>query len=113
MDKTIKCVDCGTEFEFTESEQDFYAEKGFSEPKRCSACRAAKKAARDGGSQGGYSGGSNRGGSNDDSGRAYSGGQREYFTATCSSCGNEARVPFRPSGSKPVYCSDCFRGQRG
>jgi CxxC-x17-CxxC domain-containing protein len=34
------------------------------------------------------------------------------FTATCSSCGNEAQVPFQPSGDKPVYCSTCFQ-QRG
>jgi CxxC-x17-CxxC domain-containing protein len=35
------------------------------------------------------------------------------FTATCSNCGNEARVPFRPTNGKPVYCSDCFRTMRG
>jgi len=35
------------------------------------------------------------------------------FSATCSSCGREAQVPFRPSGAKPVYCSDCFTSQRG
>jgi CxxC-x17-CxxC domain-containing protein len=30
--------------------------------------------------------------------------------AVCSDCGNNCEVPFRPSGSKPVFCSDCFRG---
>jgi CxxC-x17-CxxC domain-containing protein len=34
------------------------------------------------------------------------------FSATCSSCGREAQVPFRPSGTKPVYCSDCFTTRR-
>lgn len=44
-DKTLKCVDCGKEFTFTAGEQQFYAEKGFTnEPKRCPECRAAKKA---------------------------------------------------------------------
>ena len=44
-DKTIKCVDCGAEFTFTARDQAFYAEKGFNnEPKRCKACRDAKKA---------------------------------------------------------------------
>ncbi|MDF2734605.1 MAG: hypothetical protein K0S97_1228, partial [Chloroflexota bacterium] len=38
---------------------------------------------------------------------------REMFEATCSSCGKEAQVPFRPTSGKPVYCSDCFRSQRG
>ncbi len=98
-DKTLTCVDCGQPFTFTSSEQQFYADRQFSEPRRCSTCRAARKASR--GDQG--SGGS-RGG--------YSSGPREMFTATCSSCGREAQVPFRPSGSKPVYCSDCFSSQR-
>ena len=46
-DKTIKCVDCGTEFTFTARDQEFYAEKGFTnEPNRCKACRDKKKAER-------------------------------------------------------------------
>ena len=40
-------------------------------------------------------------------------GPREMFSATCSSCGREAQVPFRPTSGKPVYCSDCFRSMRG
>jgi len=35
------------------------------------------------------------------------------FSATCSNCGREAQVPFRPTSGKPVYCSDCFKSQRG
>lgn len=30
-------------------------------------------------------------------------------TATCSNCGKTCEVPFRPNGSKPVYCNDCFK----
>ena len=33
----------------------------------------------------------------------------EYFVAICTSCGNQAQVPFKPRMDKPVYCSDCFR----
>ena len=44
-DKTLTCKDCGAEFVFTVGEQEFYKEKGFdNEPKRCLACRRAKKA---------------------------------------------------------------------
>ena len=43
MDKTIKCQDCGKEFVFTEREQEFCIEKGFEPPKRCKACRDARK----------------------------------------------------------------------
>ncbi len=27
---------------------------------------------------------------------------------TCSSCGVNCEVPFKPTSSKPVYCNDCF-----
>lgn len=54
-DKTIVCKDCGTEFIFTEGEQEFYKEKGFeNEPQRCLDCRRARKAQRNNrGGQGG------------------------------------------------------------
>jgi DNA replicative helicase MCM subunit Mcm2 (Cdc46/Mcm family) len=45
QDKSITCRDCGHEFAFTASEQQFFAEKGFTnEPKRCPTCRRAKRA---------------------------------------------------------------------
>ncbi|HAM88421.1 MAG: hypothetical protein US83_C0004G0035 [Candidatus Falkowbacteria bacterium GW2011_GWC2_38_22] len=28
--------------------------------------------------------------------------------AVCSDCGRDCEVPFRPTGDKPVYCSNCF-----
>jgi len=33
--------------------------------------------------------------------------------ATCSTCGKDCQVPFRPTGDKPVYCRDCFNKQGG
>jgi CxxC-x17-CxxC domain-containing protein len=105
-DSTLTCRDCGQAFTFTAGEQDFYASRGFSEPSRCPDCRAARKAQRDSGSYSSYAGASSGGYSS--SGR----GEREMFSATCSSCGQEARVPFQPSSDKPVYCSSCFQ-QRG
>lgn len=35
--------------------------------------------------------------------------RKEMHEAVCDRCGRRCEVPFRPSGSKPVYCSDCFR----
>jgi len=88
QDKTLTCRDCSSEFTFGAGEQEFYAQKGFTnEPSRCLDCRAARKAQN------------NQGG-----GRP----QREMFEVTCSSCGNIAKVPFQPSGDKPVYCRDCY-----
>ena len=87
QDKTIACKDCGQEFTFTASEQEFFAEKGFTnEPQRCKPCRNARK-------------GNSR---NDRS-------ERTMFNAVCSECGNSCTVPFEPRGDRPIYCSDCFR----
>ncbi|MEG3007314.1 MAG: zinc-ribbon domain containing protein [Oscillospiraceae bacterium] len=86
-DKTLKCKDCGAEFIFTAGEQEFYAEKGFTnEPQRCKDCRNAHKASAR--------------------------GEKEMFTAICAECGKEARVPFKPNGEKPVFCSECFAKMR-
>lgn len=40
---TIKCIECGTMFEFTKREFEFFREKGFNLPKRCNSCLEAKK----------------------------------------------------------------------
>ena len=112
-DKTLTCRDCGTQFVFTAGEQEFYAQKGFTnEPTRCPSCRQARKAS--GGGRGSYSRDSYSSGGYDDGG-SYGGrssGPREMHTTTCASCGKEAQVPFVPRGDKPVYCSDCFQQQR-
>ncbi len=85
-DKTLVCKECGQEFTFTASEQEFFAEKGFTnEPKRCRNCRNERK-----------------GGSRE-------GAPRQMFDAVCAECGKECKVPFEPHDDRPVYCSDCFR----
>ena len=39
----------------------------------------------------------------------------EMTKVTCSTCKAECEVPFKPTSSKPVYCSDCFikKGNQG
>ncbi|MBX5491524.1 MAG: zinc-ribbon domain containing protein [Chloroflexi bacterium] len=101
-DKSLVCRDCGSTFTFTEGEQEFYAQKGFTnEPSRCPDCRAARKQGR---SQVAY-----------DSDRGYGYGRepRQMYEVPCSQCGQTARVPFQPRTDKPVYCSNCFEQQRG
>lgn len=63
-----------------------------------------------GGARGGFGGGrgGDRGGS-----RGGSFGPREMFTAKCDECGKSCELPFRPTGDKPVYCSDCFSAKGG
>src|SRR5437867_10877409 len=96
-DQHLKCVDCGEEFIFTVSEQQFYKDKGLTHaPTRCRRCREAKKSQRAGG-QGDFGGGSK---------------SRGLFTTTCSNCGVETQVPFQPTAGRAVYCRDCFQLQK-
>jgi CxxC-x17-CxxC domain-containing protein len=111
-DRSLTCADCGQEFIFTESEQSFYAERGFTEPRRCASCRAARKASRGDrdGSAGASSGYASSGYSRSGYGSGgYDRAPRQLFDITCASCGRPAQVPFQPSSGRPVYCADCFR----
>ena len=113
QDKTLTCRDCNNPFTFTAGEQEFFIEKGFTnEPGRCTECRTARKARTGGGSSPAYDSdrGYNSGGSYGGSG--YARAPREMFSATCSECGQTARVPFQPRNDKPVYCSNCFEQKR-
>ena len=104
-DKILSCVDCNQEFVFAATDQQFYAEKEFSEPRRCASCRAARKAARGESSGSGYGGGSSYGGGG---GSSYGGGQREMFTATCDGCGGDRggwEFGLRLASSGPGNCS--------
>ncbi len=38
---------------------------------------------------------------------------REMTKVTCSECGKETEVPFKPTGDRPVYCRECFAKQGG
>ena len=108
VDKPLVCRECSREFMFTAGEQEFFAQKGFTnEPGRCPECRSARK--------------SQCGGSSYDSDRSYGGrggydgytrAPREMFSAICSECGQTATVPFEPRTDKPVYCSSCFEQKR-
>ncbi len=99
QDKTLTCLDCGQSFTFSADDQQYHAEKGFSnEPKRCSSCRQSRRVGRDSGGFGGSSSG-------------YSSGRREMYPATCAQCGKQTQLPFEPRDGRPVYCSDCFSKQ--
>lgn len=42
-DKKIICKECGYEFTLTINDQEWYKEKGFTEPKRCKDCRRLRR----------------------------------------------------------------------
>lgn len=65
-----------------------------------------------GGSRGGFGGGRGGGFRGRDGGSGgFRGGDREMHDATCDKCKKPCQVPFRPSGGKPIYCSNCFRSE--
>ena len=33
------------------------------------------------------------------------------FKTVCAECGEPCEVPFKPSGDRPVYCSNCFKNR--
>ncbi|MBE0600974.1 MAG: zinc-ribbon domain containing protein [Firmicutes bacterium] len=103
-DKTLTCRDCGAPFTFTASEQEFFAEKGFTnEPTRCSSCRATR---RNGDTRNNR--GTDRNSNQYNSRGSQRNADRPMYDAVCDSCGVATKVPFMPRGDKPVYCRDCF-----
>lgn len=85
QDRTLTCRDCGDPFTFSAGEQAFFASKGLqNDPQRCFACRQQARRNRD------------------------LGAPREYHSAVCARCGQQAMVPFAPHTDRPVYCSSCF-----
>ena len=94
QDRTLKCIDCGTDFVFTAGEQLFFHDKQFrNEPKRCKSCKAkrvsvlatpASRPTR----------------------------TKVETNAVCSQCGKETTVPFRPTQGRPIFCRECFRERR-
>jgi len=58
--------------------------------------------------------GSDRDGGGNYRGRGFGnrdGGRPAMHKAICADCGNTCEVPFKPSGDKPVYCDNCFKGK--
>jgi len=89
-DKNLVCVECHQTFIWTAGEQLFYADKNFkNEPKRCKDCKAKRNARLNHPTR-----------------------ERVETTATCSQCGKETTVPFRPTQGRPVYCKECFQARK-
>ena len=88
QDRILSCVDCGAEFVWTAGEQQFFADKNFkNEPKRCKNCKNKRH------------------------GTTVSSNKAETVTS-CSQCGRETTVPFKPTQGRPVFCRECFLGRR-
>ena len=92
QDKSLRSVDCGAEFIWTAGEQLFFADKQFkNEPKRCKGCKAKRATRMTSGSVA---------------------RERVETHTTCSACGKETTVPFRPTQGRPVFCKECFQQRK-
>jgi len=97
VDRLLTCADCGGEFIFTAGEQLFFFDKQFkNDPKRCKPCKSRR------------AGATARAGA----GPAAAGISRTETRTTCSECGIETTVPFKPTQGRPVLCRACFQGKR-
>lgn len=88
QDKKLTCRDCGADFVFTASEQEFFDQKGLANvPRRCTECRLVMRAKR-------------------------AGKEPELFAVQCEACGVATKVTFKPTGRKPVLCLGCMHANK-
>jgi CxxC-x17-CxxC domain-containing protein len=108
----IECANCGTFFLLSQAERTFRREHGMSRPELCPECRSERRATRHAQSVANYE---QERSENRTSYRVkkLTVPANRMYNATCDQCGGPARVPFVPSGDRPVYCRDCFNARRG
>jgi CxxC-x17-CxxC domain-containing protein len=99
-DQVLSCGDCRMDFAFSAREQAFFAERGFSVPKRCQPCRVARREQRQSREQ-------------ERETPAVKSSERRRYDAICDECAIETTVPFDPANARgPVFCRDCHRDPR-
>jgi CxxC-x17-CxxC domain-containing protein len=89
------CTQCGEPFVFTDAERAFFEAKGLLPPKRCKACRAARKTQ-----------------SKPQARPSRPSSDRPLWPATCTGCGGQAAVPFEPRAGRDVFCGRCWSTRR-
>ena len=73
QDQDLNCRDCSKPFVWTAGEQEFYQQKGFTNPpSRCPDCRRARK--------------------------QQVRSNRQMYPVKCAKCGKDDQVPFEPKG---------------
>ena len=95
LDRVLNCSDCRSDFIFTAGEQLFFHEKQFkNDPKRCKNCKARRLTPQAGapGTE-----------------RPPAGAARTETRTSCSDCGVETTVPFKPTQGRPVLCRQCYQ----
>lgn len=83
VDRTLKCIECGSDFVFSAAEQGFFQDRNFrNDPRHCKQCKAKRKIGPK--------------------------CVRFETRVNCAECGGETVVPFKPTLGRPVFCRSCF-----
>jgi CxxC-x17-CxxC domain-containing protein len=114
QDKTIACVDCGAQFVFSGRDQAFYQERGYQTPRRCKGCRDKRKSSPHAtlGAHGNSSSAPSNGAWAKGPAANSPGDGGDQHKVSCSACGVETTVPFKPDPNRPVYCRACYLSRR-
>jgi len=79
-------------------------------PVRCKECFKKNRPQRSFGDRNNrFGGGNNRRFGNNN---RFNDRPKEMHKATCSDCGKQCEVPFKPTQGKPVRCKECFSASR-
>ncbi len=93
--RLLRCVYCSREFSFTETEQKYFGERGYEEPKRCPTCRGKTKQKEEEHQKNLHGNGNQK---------------TRYYRVSCFSCGAQTTIYYRPTPDRPALCSGCNQG---
>lgn len=105
--EVLVCADCGAHYEFPAEERRQFETRGFAPPKRCRACRAAKRRRAAERAAGAPAGGAPHPAGSPPREKPAA----PKHPATCSVCKEATEVPFMPDGVRPVFCLACLKQQ--
>lgn len=81
LDKVLECKNCGKDFIFSASEQEFFAERGYhNDPAKCKDCRKLAKKQK----------------------------ESRQSLVTCTHCGRTEKVTFQVAHPQYLLCNNCF-----
>jgi CxxC-x17-CxxC domain-containing protein len=90
-DVELRCIQCQSNFIFSERDQEIFYQRNISPPQRCEKCRPSRKKAA--------------------MAAVNSNGTKRY-EIVCDRCGKKDSVPFAPKPGRNVLCSDCHQANR-
>ena len=91
-DLELSCIQCQSNFTFTERDQDFFYQRNQPQPQRCDKCRPTRKKLA-------------MAAANPDN-------SPQRYEIVCDRCGKKDLVPFAPKPGRNVLCGNCHQANR-